>query len=40
LIKAAIEAAFVKKSDGLRPIDELFRPSITDTFVPVAEAAA
>jgi hypothetical protein len=39
-IKSAIEAAFVRKSDGLRSIDELFRPPVTRVFVPIPESAA
>jgi len=38
-IKAAIQTAFVRKSDGLRPIDEQFRGSVGAARAPVAEAA-
>ncbi|SAL83424.1 hypothetical protein AWB67_06403 [Caballeronia terrestris] len=39
-IKAAIRTAFVRKSDGLRPIDEQYRGSVAAACAPVAEAAA
>ncbi|MGF6479463.1 hypothetical protein [Paraburkholderia sp. JPY419] len=39
-IKAGIQKAFVKKSDGLRPIDEQFRASVTAARATAVEAAA